>query len=63
MAGASNWNLRRVIQLIRNETDADTIIDETGIKRGPLQTMVDMVNRKDHRFYLVRGLFADKEHL
>ncbi len=54
-----NWNLSKVISLIRQEADADFIMDETGIKRIPLQSIVSMVGSKDNKLYFIRGLFND----
>jgi len=52
-----NWNLNKVFRLIRQEADASLIMEETGIKRTPLQTIVAMLNQRDKKFYMVRGLF------
>jgi hypothetical protein len=52
-----NWDLNNVIRLIRQETDANTIMEKTGIKRTPLQSIVALLSQRDGRFYLVRGLF------
>jgi len=57
MARVFNWDLSKVISLIRQEAEADYIMDETGIKRVPLQTIVNMLGFKDRRFYYIRGLF------
>jgi len=59
MAHGINWNLAKVINLIREEADADFIMRETGIKRQPLQSIVSMLNFKDKKFYFIRGLFSD----
>ena len=52
-----NWNLNKVFRLVRQEADAHLIMEETGIKQGPLQTIVAMLNQRDKKFYMVRGLF------
>ena len=57
MGNAVNFNLSRVKELVRLEKDADTIIEETGIKKVPLRTIVMYMNQRDGRFYTVRGLF------
>jgi len=57
MGNAVNFNLSRVKELVRLEKDADTIIEETGIKKAPLRTIVMYMNQRDGRFYMVRGLF------
>lgn len=59
MTRVFNWNLSKVISLIRQEADAELIMDETGIKRVPLQSIVSMVGSKDNKFYFIRGLFND----
>jgi len=57
MGNAVNFNLSRVKELVRLEKDADAIIEETGIKKAPLRTIVMYMNQRDGRFYMVRGLF------
>jgi len=52
-----NWSITRVKQLIKEETDADIIMEETGIKRSPLQAIVALMNQKDQKFYTIKGLF------
>lgn len=52
-----NWNLNRVKQLIRKELDAKTIMEDTGIKRSPLQAIVAVMNKQDSKFYNIKGLF------
>ena len=56
-----NWNMSRVKQLIKEEADADKIMEETGIKRSPLQTVVAMMNKKDQKFYDIKGLFNSSD--
>lgn len=52
-----NWNLNRVKQLIRKELDAKAIMEDTGIKRSPLQAIVAVMNKQDSKFYNIKGLF------
>ena len=52
-----NWNLNKVFRLIRQETAAHLIMEETGIKQAPLQTIVAMLNQRDKKFYMIHGLF------
>ena len=52
-----NWSITRVKQLIKEETDADIIMEETGIKRSPLQAIVALMNQRDQKFYTIKGLF------
>jgi|GEM_PF-6242173 len=59
MSYGISWNLAKVISMIREEADAEFIMDETGIKRAPLQSIVSMLNFKDNKFYYIRGLFND----
>lgn len=55
--GVFNWNLNRVKQLIRLEKDAQTIMEETGIKPEPLRSIVMYMNQREGKLYLVKGLF------
>jgi hypothetical protein len=57
MASSLNWDLSKVINLIRQEADADFIMSETGIKQVPLQSIVSMLGVKDRKLYYIRGLF------
>lgn len=59
MAQVFNWDLSKVISLIRQEADAEFIMEETGIKRVPLQSIVGMLGLKDRKIYFIRGLFRD----
>ena len=59
MARALNWDLSKVISMIRREADAELIMNETGIKRIPLQSIVGMLGLKDCKLYFIRGLFND----
>jgi len=59
MARALNWDISKVIRLVRQEADAEFIMSETGIKQIPLQSIVSMLGLKDKKLYFVRGLFKD----
>ena len=52
-----NWNLKLVKQMIRQESDTQTIIAETGIKQAPLQRIVACMNMSEGRLYNIDGLF------
>jgi hypothetical protein len=56
-----NWSIARVKQLIKEEADADIIMEETGIKRSPLQAIVALMNQRDQRFYNIQGLFKPSD--
>ena len=56
-----NWNLKEVKRLVRQEIDAETIIQTTGIKREPLRRIVACLNQSDQRFYKVEGLFDPEQ--
>ncbi len=57
MARVFNWDLSKVISLVRQEAEAEYIMEETGIKRHPLQSIVSMLGSRDRKFYYIRGLF------
>ncbi len=56
-----NWSIARVKQLIKEETNADIIMEETGIKRSPLQAIVALMNQRDQKFYNIQGLFKQSD--
>jgi len=59
MTQSINWNLKRVKQLVREETDAKTIMEETGIKQNSLKSIVVSMSRQNHEFYHIKGLFDE----
>ena len=59
MSGRINWNLSKVKSLIREEKNAETIMEETGIKIEPLRAIVSAMNQYDKQFYRIKGLFEE----